>query len=420
MKKLNRFQRAVLRRWNIENPSTPLEEIGEVDDENFTSRIVTPKNAMKVPAIWCAVNFISDTVAGLPISVHKLEDNGYYEVAHETRIHRILNRAPSPTVQPFKWLAAMMSDVLLYGIGLSWIERDKRANNQIVNIWNIDQNNLTINKDKNGELLYTITNELGTNPITYNEREVIDIRFFPKAKREVVISPIKELRESIRLSLNLNDFASDNFQNGGAPRGVITGKTDTAKGMQKMMIQVKEAIRLANKISNGIIPLPPNHDLKVYGANASDAQMHESRRFQVEETARLYQIPPIFLQDLTKGTYQNTEQAARTVIIHTIRRYLKQIEGELNLKCWGRSVVTYETRFDETDLTRGDNKNRIEGQARQVQTALRTPNEVRAQDNYPPKPGGDQLLRQVQLQPLEDTPKDEPDDEPEPDSDPEE
>lgn len=385
---------------NYENPANSLATIGDEEDGFTDSLYVTPDNAMSVPAIWCAIHFISGAIAGLPLNVYQVNPAGFQTVARGTHVHRLLSKAPNLRTNKVRWIKSHIKDTLLRGIGVSWVERNKGGNNQIVNIWKLPQESLHIEKGPDGWLRYMYFDSNGHPSTVYHEREIIDTRFDPEADRTKVTSPIFKLRKSIKLSMRLGDFADNYFENGGVPRGVISSNVKTTKGLEKAVSQIRRAIRLANQLSNGLIHLPPDHTLTMFGKSAQESQMEQSRRFQVEETARIYLLPPIFLQDMTKGTYQNTEQAGRFVIIHTLRSHIEQFQSELDLKLWGRANDKYIARFDETDLTRGDNRNRIEGQARMVQNGLRTPNEIRAQDNMPPLPGGDDLLKQKQLVPL--------------------
>src|SRR5690606_17753026 len=98
----------------------------------------------------------------------------------------------------------------------------------------------------------------------------------------------------------------------------------------------------------------------------------EARRFQLEEMARIFDLPPVFLQDLTHGTFANTEQQDLHLVKHTIRQWFRRWEDELNLKLISRRSRRTKIRFDEDELLRGDFKTRMEGYAAGVQNALVT------------------------------------------------
>ncbi len=128
--------------------------------------------------------------------------------------------------------------------------------------------------------------------------------------------------------------------------------------------------------------------------------MVEARRFQVEEIARSFQLPPVFLQDLTHGTMANTEQQNLMLVQHLIGQWAKALEDELNLKFFGRGGGNRYISHVLDGLMRGDFLSRMDGLAKAVQNALLTPNEARALENREAKPHGDDLFLQGATAPL--------------------
>ena len=124
--------------------------------------------------------------------------------------------------------------------------------------------------------------------------------------------------------------------------------------------------------------------------------MLEARRFQVEEIARAYQLPPVFLQDLSRATFSNAEQQDLHLVKHLIGQWAEALEGEMNLKLFGRGATGRYVEHNLDGLLRGDFKTRMEGLARAIQTSQLTPNEARALENRPKhdNPDADNLLVQ--------------------------
>jgi HK97 family phage portal protein len=116
--------------------------------------------------------------------------------------------------------------------------------------------------------------------------------------------------------------------------------------------------------------------------------MTEARLFQIQEIARLYGLPPVFLQDLSKGTFSNTEQQDLQLVKHLVVHWAVIFEQELNLKLFGQRRRVREVKHNLDGLQRGDFKSRIEGLARAIQTGQLMPDEARALENRPPDPTG--------------------------------
>jgi HK97 family phage portal protein len=116
------------------------------------------------------------------------------------------------------------------------------------------------------------------------------------------------------------------------------------------------------------------------------------QRFSIEQIARIYSLPPVFLQDLTHGTFSNTEQQDLHFVKHTVKRWVEQFEQEMNLKFFGRGSDFY-VEFNVDGLLRGDLKSRMEAYAVSIQNAIRTPDEIRAIENLPAKGATDLLIQ---------------------------
>ena len=154
--------------------------------------------------------------------------------------------------------------------------------------------------------------------------------------------------------------------------------------------------------------LPLGHELKAIGLSPENMQLLELQRFSIEQIARIYSLPPVFLQDLTHGTFSNTEQQDLHFVKHTIKRWVEQAEAEINLKLFGRGSDLY-SEFNVDGLLRGDFKTRMEAHATSIQNGIRTPNEVRDIENLPPMPEGGNLMIQGATVPMGSQPTVQPD-----------
>jgi HK97 family phage portal protein len=127
--------------------------------------------------------------------------------------------------------------------------------------------------------------------------------------------------------------------------------------------------------------------------------MIDTQKHAVLEVARIYGLPPTFLQDLSNGTFSNTEQQDLQLVKHTVKRWAEQIEAELNLKLFGRGSKRY-AEFNLDGLMRGDFMSTMQGNAIGIQSGQITPDETRTKRNLPPMEGGDQLFIQGATVPI--------------------
>ncbi|MDW9507026.1 phage portal protein [Sinorhizobium meliloti] len=374
-------------RASLENPSVPLSDVNAWrtlmgEWHGVAGVVVTHETALEVPAVWCAVNFIANTIASLPLQVFKKSGEGRDTVESDP-LYGILHDAPNDELTSFMWRKGMMINVLLRGRGVSFIERNKAG--RVMNIWPLDTDKLTIER-KNGRKLYHYDD--GGRKVTYAANEVIDLTFMLKPDGVSHVDPVTKLRGAVGLSLALDEYARKFFANGGVPPLALYGPMPSPAAASRASQDVEKAVRDANAERRNVMIMPTGHELKPVGVDPDKSQMVESRRMQIEEIARIYGLPPVFLQDLTHGTFSNTEQQDLALTKHLISQWVKAWEQELNLKLFSARNRTKFCEFNIDGLLRGEFRTRMEGYAKGIQNAIYTPDEVRAMENWP-KHGGE-------------------------------
>jgi len=380
----------------LENPSIPISAsyddfmafFGQIDPK-VKLPPVTIETALEVPAVLAAVSFLSRTLASLPLHTNKTVDGEEQHVGGE--LEMLLNEAPNPEWTSFEWRRYSWQQVFTGGRGVTWIER---SGSKVVALWPMDPTKTTVRR-QNGRKIYRFENK------EYPAAEVIDVPFMLKANQLDAYGPIMKGRKAIGLALAMNDFAASFFGSGGIPPLVMEGpQPEGPDGFKRAMDQIQRAIENARKSGAPFFGMPPAHSLKAIGIDPDKGQMTEARLFQLQEIARLYQLPPVFLQDLSKGTFTNTEQQDLQLVKHVIADWAKAFEDELNLKLFGQRRRSRSVKHNLDGKQRGDFKTRIEGIGRAIQTGQLTPNEARALENRAPLENGDKLYMQGATVPL--------------------
>ncbi|MBN9018735.1 MAG: phage portal protein [Rhizobiales bacterium] len=346
---------------------------------------VTVDKALKVPAVTAAVAFLSRTLAALPLHAYRRTKDGPQKI--EGKLGTIIHENPNSEMGSFKFRQYLWQQVFTNGRGLAWIERNATG---IENIWPINPAKVTIRR-KGLKLVYTHDGQ------DYPAADVIDIPFMLKADMTGHYGPIYLASKAIQLALAMNDYASTFFAGGGVPPLALTGPLPKGRdAMQRAVDDVGRAIDAAKTSGKPIFQIPPDHKLEPVGIDPQKGQMIDARLFQIQEIARAWQLPPVFLQDLSKGTFTNTEQQDLHLVKHVIGQWAQAFEDEANLKLFGRANSNRYVEHNLDGLQRGDFKSRIEGIARAIQTAQMTPNEARALENRPrhTNPAASELLVQ--------------------------
>jgi HK97 family phage portal protein len=390
-------------RDSIENPDTPIshsnlmEAMGWDWGKSASGVPVTTETALGLPAVWCAVHFLSTTMASLPLQVGRRQADG--TMSPSTRpIARLLSGAVNDELTSHDWRKFSFINYFTEGRQLTFIER--APSGVVLNLWPMDLSRTTIQRNM-GRTTYKYKQDNGREDV-YAASEVIDSAFSVRQDGISARSPIQMCKDSIGLGLAIQRYASNFFQNGGVPPFVLIGPFTTKTGLRRSSEDLSTAVMEAARNNRQALSLPAGHDLKPLGKGPEDMQLVEAQRFVIEQIARIYQLPPVFLQDLTHGTFSNVEQQDLQLVKHTILHLANQHEQQMNLKVFGRENIRDSVKYDLDGLQRGDFKTRIEASARAVQTGIFTPNEARERENLPPSEGGDKLFVQGAMLPITD------------------
>lgn len=393
------FRKKQETRASIENPDTPISsrailEFFGYDGESIAGISINLDNALTVPAVLAAIEFLSSTIASLPLNHFKKTSSGREK--QKSGLAIVLHDAVNDECTSFEWRKYSLARTLSNGRSITYIERD--GNDRVINLFPIDPSKMTI--VRNGFTKNYIYNKGQSDEKTYKASEIIDIPFSLMQDGLASISPILKNKDTIALAIAATNYGSKFFNNGGVPPFVLHGKFETGKGLKRASEDLEKAIKTQSKENRLAITLPMSHELKSIGVDPEKSQLVELKRFIIEEIARIFALPPVFLQDLTHGTFSNTEQQDLHLVKHTLRRWVTQIEQELNLKLFGRDDNTQYVEFNMDGLLRGDFATRMSGYAQAIQNAILTPNEARAQENREDKDNGDDLLIQGATVPL--------------------
>lgn len=376
---------------SIERPGSNILRVLGIGDIELPS--VTIESALTVPAVAAASTFLPRTLAALPLHANRKTDKGAERITGglETLVHE----APNPEWTSFKLRQHFWQQVFTGGRGLLYIER---SGSNIVALWPIDPTKAKIKRSPTGQTTYEVGGKV------YAASEIIDVPFMLKADGLCHAGPITLGHKAIQLALAMNEYGSNFFAGGGVPPLALVGPMPAGpEAMKRAMNDIGRAIDTARQSDKPIVNIPPGYELKPIGIDPDKGQMTDARRFQVEEIARVYNLPPVFLQDLTHGTFSNTEQQDLHLVKHLVAQWAEALDQEMNLKLFGQRNGGRYVEHNLDGLLRGDFKTRAEAVARLVNSAVYKPEEGRKYMGQEPSgdPNADKLYIQGATVPLE-------------------
>ena len=356
---------------------------------------VTESTVMNVSAVYACIQLISGAMASLPLPIYERTTTGRQRVDHP--LWWLLNEQPLPRCSASTFWRYMMTSKLLHGDGFALIKRKSAFSPEIVSItpWHPLAVNVYLNGDR---LAYQFINYIGGQGIESQMYDQDDVLHFTGVGFNGLrsVSPLRHaLRNAAGIALAADKYSAEFFSASAKPEIVI--KTEMAKlsGDQKeLIIDAWKSIQQGDRTRPGV--LGAGMSLQELTINAEDAQLLQSRMFQIEDIARIYGVPPFMI-----GHTQNTtswgsgvEQMGIGFVKYTLSQHIVDAEQEINRKLFLTDKNFCE--FNTAGLERGDIKTRNEsyriGLGRAGEPAWLTVNEVRAAENLPPKDGGDVLF----------------------------
>ena len=128
------------------------------------------------------------------------------------------------------------------------------------------------------------------------------------------------------------------------------------------------------------------------------AQWLASRQFSIEEVARIFNLPPHLLKDLTKSSFNNIEMQSQEFVSYSLMPYLTRIELEMNIKLFRRTEVGKKyVKFNVNGLLRGNIKDRSDFYSKMISSGVMSINEVRAKEDLNKIEDGDKHFTQLNM-----------------------
>ena len=377
-----------------------------------SGKFVNERTSMQMTAVYCCVRILSEAVAGLPLHLYRYTDEGGKEKAADHPLYFLLHDEPNPEMTSFVFRETMMAHLLLWGNSYSQIIRNGKG--EVIGLYPLMPDRMSVDRDESGRLYYEYTRS-DEDAKTMSDRDMT-VRLSPEEVLHIPglgfdglvgYSPIAMAKNAIGLAIATEEYGSKFFANGAAPSGVLEHPgvlKDPAK-LRDSWTQTFGGSSNANKIAvleEGVKYTP-------ISISPNEAQFLETRKFQIDEIARIFRVPPHMLADLEKSSFSNIEQQSLEFVKYTLEPWLVRFEQSA-----ARALLRpeeknkYFIKFNVDGLLRGDYKSRMDGYAIARQNGWMSANDIRRLeqlDEIPAEDGGDLYLVNGNMVPLTDAGK---------------
>ncbi|MCI6060856.1 MAG: phage portal protein [Dorea sp.] len=366
---------------------------------------VNERTSMQMTAVYSCVRILSEAVASLPLNVYRHTDNGGKEKAIDHSLFHLLHDEPNPEMSSFIFRETLMTHLLLWGNAYAQIIRNGKG--EVIALYPLMPDRMSVDRDKNGQLYYKYTKNNDDAP-TMDSGSVYlspsDVLHIPGLGFDGLVgySPIAMAKNAIGLAIAAEEYGSKFYANGAAPSGILEHP-----GTLKDPARVRDSWNATfggSSNSNKVAVLEEGMKYTPISIAPNEAQFLETRKFQINEIARIFRVPPHMVGDLEKSSFSNIEQQSLEFVKYTLDPWVIRWEQALY-----RTLLTEEEKktvffkFNVEGLLRGDYASRMNGYATARQNGWMSANDIRELedlDRIPAELGGDLYLVNGNMLPL--------------------
>ena len=369
---------------------------------------VNERSAMQMSAVYACVRILAESVASLPLHFYQYNDTGGKEKAVNQPLYWLLHDEPNPEMSSFSFRETLMTHLLLWGNAYAQIVRNGRG--EVVALYPLMPDRMVVDRDARGRIYYEYTrsdsdaNTLGKKSSVILSPE--DVFHIPGLGFDGLVgySPIAMAKQAIGMGLACDEYGAAFYQNGAQPGGVLE-HPNVVKDPKRVR-ESWNAIYQGSRNAHRIAVLEEGMTYKPISISPEQAQFLETRKFQIDEIARIFRVPPHMIGDLEKSSFSNIEQQSLEFVKYTLAPWISRWEQAIQRSLLLMSERTrYFARFNVEGLLRGDYQSRMNGYAVARQNGWMSANDIReleSLDLIPAEQGGDLYLINGNMTKLED------------------
>ena len=371
-----------------------------------SGKAVTEGGAMQITAVYACVRILSEAIAGLPLHLYRYTDGGGKEKAVGHPLYLLLHDEPNPEMSSFVFRETLMTHLLLWGNAYAQVIRNGK--NEIVALYPLMPNRMTVDRDKDGRLFYQYNHTAEDAPTSKNSTVILqprDVLHIPGLGFDGLVgySPIAMAKNAIGLAIATEEYGSKFFANGAAPSGVLE-HPGTIKDPARVRDSWQQTFG-GSANSNKIAVLEEGMKYTPISISPEAAQFLETRKFQINEIARIFRVPPHMVGDLEKSSFSNIEQQSLEFVKYTLDPWVVRWEQSIQRTLFtDEEKKAYFVKFNVEGLLRGDYQSRMTGYATARQNGWMSANDIRELENLdriPAEDGGDLYLINGNMLPLD-------------------
>lgn len=374
--------------------STPGQSFRFWFGRSTSNKVVTEQSAMRVAAVYACIRVLCEGVAQLPVHFYRRTEGGGKEKATDHPLYKLLCSEPNPEMTQFTFMETMMAHLLIWGNAYAQIVRNSKK--EVIGLYPLMANRMQVYRDDKHQIYYEYT--LLDDEAKAVKKRILkqsDVLHIPCMGFDGLVgySPLAVAKNAVGISLACEDYGANFFANGGTPCGVLE-HPGTIKDVAKVQENWKNGFSGSN--AHKVAVLEEGMKYTPISITPDEAQFLDTRKFQIDEIARIYRVPPHLIGDLDHSTFSNIEQQSLEFVTYTLQPWLIRWEqGFMRQLLTEEEKAQYFVKFSVDGLLRGDYASRMSGYATARQNGWMSSNDIRQMedlDRIPAEEGGDLYL----------------------------
>jgi HK97 family phage portal protein len=350
-----------------------------VSQHGFFRHSLSPRAMENLSAVVAATNAIARALASVAVYIYRRDDNGNRIEVPNHPLALLARYGVTNQQTWYDWMEHSLASVLLNGNSLSVILRDARG--QLAGLKYVSWTSVTVQPLSSGGLRYDVSDPVTGRTASYLQDEVLHIRDRTDDGGKIGKSVLARAAESVNAVQNANLFASSFMQNSAQPSGVLSAPGAISKETAERLKATVEDYNTGPRRAGSFLVAGDGLEWKQLQLDPESCELLESRKFGVQEIARIFNVPPIFCGDFTSSTFTNATTMVQIFASFALGQWACKIEQEFS-----RSVLSaeYAMKIDLSDFQRGDPQVRWATYDIARKNDILTVNEIREAEGFNP------------------------------------
>ena len=355
---------------------------------------VDDNTALNFTAVWASIRILSESVAQLPLGVYEQDKQGTKGQAVKHQLFNLIHRKPNSQMTTYSFIQKCMIDLLTRGNSYVYIKRNGGA--RPIELLPLDPTRTRV-RESDGEIYYEL-----------EEGGIVDqydmLHFKVMSKDGIVgLSPVDVGASAIGYGLALEKYGNSFFGNGAKVSGVLsTDRHLSDEAIARLKVSFQENYTNVND-ANKTMVLEEGLKFQQISLSNEASQFLNSREFSITEIARIFNLPPHLLRDLTKSSFNNISEQSREFVQYSLMPYIIMMESEMNCKLFRTNEIgKVEVKFVVNALLRGTPKDRSEYYRTMLNIGAMSIDEIRKLEELPTIEGGSNHFMQLNMATLND------------------